>query len=311
MEGFVLTVGDPTRPGAYGLHLPALADVADMLVDAPEHWSDWHLELATGRGRPTEFVDDSRARLICEPSGWVDIDRASSTSTFHLPTEPAEHEIAQPRLGMSAVIAAHWRGNYSFHAGVFLAAGAAWGVLGDKGGGKSSLMATLALMGVPVLADDALILDGRGQVLAGPRCIDLREQTAAALGVGESIGVVGTRERFRMRLGPVPCEVPLGGFICLEWGKTAFVPVSPERRVGALAQSFALRLPERSEQAHVALMELLGLPMMRFRRPRALDRIQASARRLLHEIEALGTPRGRLLSAGRHPVAIDPGSPRS
>jgi hypothetical protein len=295
-----LTAGDLTRPGAYGLHLPALADAADVLVDAPEHWSDWHVELATGRGRPAEFVDDARARLLCKPSGWVDVDRASSTSTLHLPTKPAAYEIVQPRLGMSAVIAAHWRGNYSFHAGVFLAAGAAWGVLGDRGAGKSSLLATLALMGVPVLADDALILDGRRKVLAGPRCIDLRKQAATALGMGESIGVVGTRERFRMRLAPVPCEVHLGGFICLEWGKTAFAPVSPERRAGALAQSFALRLPERSEQAYVALMELLGLPMMRFRRPRALDRIQVSAQRLLAGIEALGTPRGQLLSAGRH-----------
>ncbi len=299
--GIVLTVGDLTRPGAYGLHLPALADAADMLVDAPKHWSDWHLELATGRGRPAEFVDDSRARLICKPSGWVDVDRASSTSMLHLPTKPAAYEIAQPRLGMSAVIAAYWRGNYSFHAGVFLAAGAAWGVLGDRGVGKSSLMATLALMGVPVLADDALILDGRQQVLAGPRCIDLRKQAATALGVGESIGVVGTRERFRMRLAPVPCEVPLGGFVCLEWGRMALISVPPDERVGALVRSFALRLPERSEQAHAALMELLVLPMVRFRRPRALVRIEESAQRLLREIEALDdAPRARIQSAGCH-----------
>jgi hypothetical protein len=294
-----------SRPGAYGLHLPALAGAGSLLVDAPEHWGDWHIELAAGNGSPAEFVDDSRARLICEPSGWVDIDRASATSTFHLPSEPAAHEIAQPRLGMSAVIAAHWRDNYSFHAGVFLAAGTAWGVLGDKGAGKSSLMATLALMGVPVLADDALILDGRGRALAGPRCIDLREQTAAALGVGESIGVVGTRERFRMALAPVPCEAPLGGFIWLEWGEAAFAPVSPEQRVGALAGSFALRLPERGEQAHVALMGLLALPMMRFRRPRALDRIEASAQRLLEEIEAL------LATVGPDsPADNRPGQPR-
>lgn len=289
----------PARPGAYGLHLPALAAAGDLLVEAPKHWDDWHIELATGSGRPAEFVDDRRARLICQPSGWVDIDRASRTSTLHLPRRPATHEIAQPRLGMSAAIAAHWCGNYSFHAGVFVAAGAAWGVLGAKGAGKSSLMATLALMGVPVLADDALILDGDGQALAGPRCIDLRKQTANELGVGESIGVVGTRERFRMRLDPVPCEVPLAGFISLGWGRDAFTAVPPGERVGTLAKSFALRLPERNEHAHVTLMDLLALRMMRFRRPRELTRIDESAQRLLLEIEALDAAALEALQTGR------------
>lgn len=286
-KGRAIRSSDVKRPGAYGLHLPTLAGAGDLLVDAPGHWGDWHVEFAAGSGRPAEFVDDRRARLLCQPSGWVDIDRASSTSTLHLPKRPAAHEIAQPRLGMSAAIAAHWRGSHSFHAGVFLAGGAAWGVLGDKGAGKSSLMATLALMGVPVLADDALVLDGRGQALAGPRCIDLRKQTAAELDAGESIGVVGTRERFRMHLAPVPCEAPLRGFISLGWGKAAFIPIPPEHRVGALVRSFALRLPERSEQNHTAFMELLALPMVRFRRPRALARIEESAQRLLLEIEEL------------------------
>lgn len=278
-----------TRPGAFGLHLPGLASASDLLVQAPDHWLDWHIELAEGEGRPEEFVEETRARLICEPSGWVDVDRESSTSTLHLPMVPTASEIAQPRLGTSAAIVANWHGNLGFHAGAFLASGAAWGVLGDKEAGKSSMLATLALMGVPVLADDALVLGGSLQVLAAPRCIDLRRETALALGAGESIGVVGTRERFRMSLGLVPCEVPLGGFIRLEWGETAFTAVSPEQRVGALVQGLALRLPERSKRAHAALMELLGLPMMCFWRPRALENIKASARCLLQEIETLGT----------------------
>jgi hypothetical protein len=75
----------------------------------------------------------------------------------------------------------------------------------------------------------------------------------------------------------------------------------PGKLVGALVRSFALRLPERSEQAHAALMELLVLPMVRFRRPRALVRIEESAQRLLREIEALDdAPRGRIQSAACH-----------
>src|SRR5690349_16730040 len=97
----------PSRPGAYGLRLPALACAGGLLGDAPEHWGDWHIELAGGSGRPAEFLDGARARLVCEPSGWVDIDRAARSSKLHLPEVPTAHEIAQPRLGITAIVAAH------------------------------------------------------------------------------------------------------------------------------------------------------------------------------------------------------------
>jgi hypothetical protein len=277
------------RPGAYGLHLPALAGAEGLLVDAPERWSDWHIELAAGSGRPTEFLDDSRARLICAPSGWVDIERAACTSTMHLPERPTMPEIAQPRLGITGIVAAYWRGDHGFHAGTFVADGLAWGILGSKGDGKSSLLATLALMGIPVLADDVLVVDRRLQGLAGPRCIDLRREAALELGLGESIGVVGTRERWRAGLAPVPCEVPLGGFVCLEWGKTAVSRVPLDERVRMLYANQALLLGEQRDPAVLlTLMELFALPMLRMRRPREIERIVKTADLLLDAIHGLG-----------------------
>jgi hypothetical protein len=289
--GIVLTVGDLTRPGAYGLHLPALADAADMLVDAPDRWSDWHIELAAGAGRPREFLDDARARLVCEPSGWVDIDRAARTSRMHLPGAPTLPEIAQPRLGITGIVAGYWRGDHSFHAGAFVAGGMAWGILGSKGAGKSSLLAMLASMAVPVLADDVLIVNGRLDVFAGPRCIDLRREAALALGLGESIGVLGTRERWRMHLRPAPCEVPLGGFVCLEWGSPAVSHVPPNDRVRTLYANLALPLGEQRDPAALStLMELLALPMVRIRRPREIERMDETADLLLGTISGLERP---------------------
>jgi hypothetical protein len=287
----VLTVGDLTRPGAYGLHLPALTGAADMLVDAPDRWSDWHIELAAGAGRPREFLDDARARLVCEPSGWVDIDRAARTSRMHLPEAPTLPEIAQPRLGITGIVAAYWRGDHSFHAGAFVAGGMAWGILGSKGAGKSSLLAMLASMGVPVLADDVLIVNGRLDVLAGPRCVDLRREAALALGLGESIGVLGTRERWRMHLRPAPCDVPLGGFVCLEWGSPAVSHVPPNDRLRTLYANLALLLGEQRDPAALStLMELLALPMVRIRRPREIERIAETADLLLGTISGLERP---------------------
>jgi hypothetical protein len=295
--------GAIARPGAYGLYLPTLADTGALLVDAPEEWTEWQIDLAVGDGRPTEFLDDSHARLVCEPSGWVDIDRAARSSTIHLPEVPGLEEIVQPRLGITSVVAAYWQGDHRFHAGAFVADGLAWGILGTKGDGKSSLLAGLASSGVQVLADDVLIVDRRLNALAGPRCIDLRRGAARALGMGSSIGVVGTRERWRTQLPQVPCEVPLGGFVCLEWGGAAVSQVSPEDRVRKLLASQALLIGEQHRDTAMlaSLMELIALPMLSMRRPRAIDRIVETGETLL---DALGRLDRRKASDG--PDAEEP-----
>jgi hypothetical protein len=285
--------GTIARPGAYGLYLPTLAGAEGLLVDAPQSWQAWQIELAAGSGRPAEFVDSSRARLICEPSGWVDIDRTTRTSTIHLPEPPSFAEIAQPRLGITGVVAAYWRGYHRLHAGAFVVDGRAWGILGSKGDGKTSLLAALASMGTPVLADDVLIIDRGLRALAGPRCIDLRRETALALGIGESIGVVGTRERWRAPLGRVPSEVPLGGFVCLEWGGSAISDVPLQDRVKLLYANRALLLGEQRDPAMLSSqMELFALPMLRMRRPAEIDSIAETGSLLLDAICDLGERNG-------------------
>jgi hypothetical protein len=276
-----------TRPGAYGLHLPALRDAGDLLVQAPEQWTEWQIALAEGSGSPEEFVEDSRARIRSAPSGWVDLDRSRCMSTMHLPRAPNPAEIAQPFLGSTAVVAAHWMGLHSFHSGAFVAHGRAWAILGTKGAGKSSLLAALSLRGQAILADDVLVVDRGLRGLAGPRCIDLRHETSAALGVGETLGVVGTRERWRMGLGPVEPEVPLGGWIQLEWGEPEIRGVPAQERVDALFANLALRAQSNDPAVLSRLMELFALPMLCVRRPRDIDRIDETAERLYGHLAAL------------------------
>lgn len=275
------------RPGAYGLHLPALRDAGDLLVQAPEQWTEWRIVLAEGSGSPEEFVEDSRARIRSAPSGWVDVDRSRRTSTLCLPGRPGPAEIAQPFLGSTAVVAAHWSGRHSFHAGAFVAHGRAWAILGTRGAGKSSLLAALSLRGLAILADDVLVVDEGLQGLAGPRCIDLRHETAAALGVGETLGVVGTRERWRMLLSPVDAEVPLGGWIYLDWGEPDIRRVPAQERVEALFANLALRAESRDPVVLARLMELFALPMLCVRRPPDIDRIDETAERLYGHLAEL------------------------
>lgn len=273
-------------PGAYGLRLPGLRDCRELL-QAPTQWTEWRIALGRGAGAPDELLEDSRARIRSAPSGWVDIDRQRRTSTINLPTTPSAAEIAQPFLGSTAIIVAHWAGWHSFHAGAFLADGRAWAILGAKGAGKSSLLAALERVGMPVLTDDVLVVDDRLRGLAGPRCIDLRSETASALDVGEPLGMVGTRERWRLHLDPVAPEVPLGGWIKLEWGAPEVRRVAPEQRVGELLANFALQAQSRDPATLSQLMELFALPMACVRRPRGFGQLAQTAERLACDLAYL------------------------
>jgi hypothetical protein len=273
--------GDARR-GAYGLHLPDLPDAAELLLAAPSAWIDWRIVRLPGEGQPSEFVEDARARLRAEPDGWVDVDLASASSTFSFPTAPGDRAMVHPYLASTASVVARWQGLQSFHAGAFVAGGRAWALLGQRGAGKSSLLAHLALGGVPVLTDDVLVV--RGMLgLAGPRCIDLRHATAERLGVGEALGVVGTRERWRLRTGPVEPEVPLGGWICLEWGERTIETMVPSHRLAAIFASLSLRVAPRDPSA---LMELLALPAFVLRQPQDVEELSETAERLLEHLDA-------------------------
>ena len=192
--------------GAYGMALPDIApETASLLGPAPADWPEWRLE-----HRPTGHEDweleklwPERARLRLSGGGWTEIDGSRRVAALHLP-DPPSHAIAHPYLGLIAAVAAYWRGWDYFHAGAVAVDGAVWGVLGERGSGKTSTLGFLARRpDVEILCDDVLVLDRELRGYAGPRCTDLREDAAAYLGVGEPLGVVGARERWRAPLGAV------------------------------------------------------------------------------------------------------------
>jgi hypothetical protein len=273
----------PAR-GAYGLRLPDLAGAGELLVEAPATWREWRVEHRAGAGQPAEFVHDDRARLRSEPDGWIELDRAARRSRVHLPHRPDDRELLHPRLASTAGVAARWHGLQSFHAGAFVHGGRAWALMGARGDGKSSLLAQLALDGVPILTDDVLVVRGTC-ALAGPRCVDLRREAAAALGAGEPLGVVGTRERWRLRTGAVAPEVALGGWVRPAWGEPGVERIAPDERLVLVFASLSLRVEPRDP---AALMELAALPGLVLRRPRRIDALAQSAQRLLEAVERLG-----------------------
>jgi hypothetical protein len=228
-------------------------------------------------------VSETRARLLLRNGGEIAIDRAQGEILFTVPEPVSDQALVHPYLAPAAAVIARWLGRESFHAGAFALDGGAWGVIGEREAGKSSLLAWLALQGRRVLSDDMLIVAGE-TAFAGPRSVDLRREAALHLGAGEELGVVGARERWRVGLPPIDPEAPLAGWIFLEWGARVSVrPVDPGERLARLLHHRGVRLPPAS---HEELLVLASLPAWELRRPPSWGSLADAGECLLDALEA-------------------------
>lgn len=163
----------------------------------------------------------------------------------------------------------------------------AWGVIGRREAGKSTLLAEADRRGIAVLADDLLIVDG-GDAFAGPRSLDLRETAAEHFGAGRPLGVVGRRERWRIDLGPVAVRVPLAGWIFLRWGSVPLAGhVAVRERLSWLAANRTVKI-DSSDPA--ALLRLASLPAVELTGLQRWESLAPLFEDLLVAIDRLETP---------------------
>lgn len=275
------TGGTPAQPtvGAYGLALSGVHDPRWM--ERPPHgWEPWRIIVEAG-SRPMGFqesVGPDCAELRLEPSGVARIDRERGETAFVLPSATLGPGLPHPYLGATAVVVAWWRGSLSFHAGSFVVDGGVWGILGDRGEGKSSTLAWMASVDMPVFSDDVVVLSG-DRVFAGPRCLDLREGAVRHFGVGEDIGVVGTRRRWRVSLPAVPQELPFRGWVALRWAEhVSLRRAGPAERLGLLTASRGMKAPD---SAAVAWLDALAKPMLVLERPKDWAHLEPAMHRLV------------------------------
>lgn len=278
----------PPERGAYGFGLrgAAVDGARELLVDAPTAWPLLELRCRVDTGPLPEYesVSEQHAELLLTAGGSVAIDRAALRADYTLPRAVSSGALVHPHLAPAAAVAARWLGRESFHGGTVIGGGGAWALLGAKEAGKSSTLAGLALAGHGVLADDLLVLDGP-TALAGPRAIDLREQSAYELGAGEPLGRIGLRERWRLALQPVAAEVPLHGWIVLAWGHGAptLTPIRGAARLQAIVPHRAVRLLPADP---AALVQLSALPCYELRRERAWSSLAGAIELLVEHMSA-------------------------
>jgi hypothetical protein len=275
---------EPDRPrGAWGIRIAAPEPAQGLLSPAPPDWPlvQVHAAVCDELSREVEW-GPRRAQYTLLGGHHIRIERDPLTVDLQLCRPTSEEAVIVPHLSSVGSTVALWNGNEAFHAGAFIHEAGAWGVLGEKGAGKTSTLAALDRLGLPVMTDDLLIYQ-QGNVLAGPRCLDLRRGPAAAMSQGEDIGVVGTRRRWRVYLGPCPLSAPLRGWLVPSWDDTNRIErIEPTERLRMLPRFRALQVPWEDP---ASLLELAAYPAYRWLRPRQLDDLEANTARLLELLD--------------------------
>jgi hypothetical protein len=283
-------LASPEARGAYGFRITGLDAFGRLLVDAEREWPtlavDWVEDdsFGPGDGPATESAvrfTPSGATIELGRTATIEIERTTARVTVRARSVAGGSAVIHPYLGGAASVVARWHNRESLHAGAFVAENAGWGVLGPRAAGKSSLLACLHLAGRPIVADDVLVLDGR-TAFAGPRSLDLRGETAEYLGIGEPLGRVGARDRWRVELPPISARTPLAGWVYLEWSdRVEVVPVRGRERLARLRQHLTVMdIPVGAQ----ALFELAALPSFELRRPRDWGSLELAGSRLLDAI---------------------------
>ena len=268
--------------GANGLAFPDLAENR-WLQRIPATWPAWDLKRSAGRGGGARLVNADHAMISLTPSGMLRLTRQERQAVMTVPDPGDDVPLIHPYLTSLAVIAAFWSGEHAMHAGAFISGDKTWIVLGSRGDGKSTLLACAHLLGLDVLCDDLVIVRD-GQVMVGPRCIDLRQGSAEALDVGAQLMRAGVR-RWRADLPEAPVSARATGVLTLGWTDGPDVIVD---EVGLEATTAALA-------AHEAVVTDLSTPdweplattldSVHIRRPRDLDNLLAGTGRVLERLD--------------------------
>jgi hypothetical protein len=259
------------RNGAYGLRFVGVSE--DELLVRLDPSSTWPVLRVALESRvepaPKDVIGEQTASVGLVNGQRALLDRRAGSAVLAGGGTVDDGRLIHPFLTVVATVFAWWRGHDAFHAGAFMADGAAWAVLGGRESGKSSQLAALALQGLSVLTDDLLVVTGL-TAFAGPRCVDLRPDAARALGLADRTETVRGGERMRLRGRGTSAEVTMGGLVFLAWGPGPVLrPLRPAERLERLTAQMSF--PARRQSAALQMAELPGWELRRPREWRSVE----------------------------------------
>jgi hypothetical protein len=270
--------------GAYGFRMVVpegqepLPDLAGVAEDAPSVCLSWSQGVADEQAYE---VGPRRFRMSTPGGGSLEVDGEAGTISAVLPEPVSAAAMVHPLATMPMSFLARWHGAATLHGGAFVHEGRAWVLSGEPMAGKSSMLAALAGDGVPILADDLVVVFD-GQVASGPRCVDLRPDVADRTPGARPLGEVAGRERFRLSTAPAPARAPLAGIVVLGWADDPAgdpAPLGTRERLEILhEQDYSVRLGPPDPEL---VFGLLDVPMWRLSRARDWREARAASDQLL------------------------------
>ena len=269
--------------GAYGLRIDGLGEQETLRVQGGGDWPPVTVQFRAGKssGAEREVGPDRALMPLYETE--LHMSREERRAVFVTERDFTVEEVVHPYLAPVAVVFARWDRRETLHAGAFVAGDGAWALLGEKTAGKSTTLAWLAEHGSDIVADDIVVLSD-GCALAGPRCLDVRDDASAYLEAGTPASMPREGGRNRVVLPPLRSQVPLRGIVYLEWGERTAV-----ERVPAGQRIERLVVQRQGASIHndpVDVLDLAALPALVLTRPRGLDALDHAGGALREAVSA-------------------------
>lgn len=260
-----------TDRGCYGLRLSGIRFDPRWTLPAPPGSAELNVRV-TAVDAPNPEGTSEVVELLGGARMCVNAD--ASRATFHADPQPTPVDLVHPWLAPAAARRSLALGRLTLHGGLINANGAAVAVVGHREAGKSTVVAHAALSGLDVMTDD-IIVWSEGRVFAGPRCVDLREGTAAHVG-GHRLSSSREGTRRRLALGPTVWDAPLAAIVVLAWAETTSLQrVGPSERLAELQEHLACAM---TTQARLSLLALAATPVWRLSRPYDFGQLDATVR---------------------------------
>jgi hypothetical protein len=254
-------------PSAYGLNFPGLDDDGYFLRAPEGAWPIVHASHERdhpGAPRMSPREQDLNRLERSSELGRVLLDRRTRTARYFTPWTLGTDEFVRPYLDNCVTAFSRWEGREVFHAGGFLTASGAWGLVGDSQAGKSTLLAALWQAGCGILTDDILVLDDE-RAFTGARCVDLRPEAVELLGLADQVRQVRRGTAQRLPMPPMESTVPFRGWVFLERGAERRVVRLPA--ADCLARVAGLRMWANVPTDPRRLLRYAALPAFEVRRP--------------------------------------------
>jgi hypothetical protein len=266
--------------GVYGLNVLGLGGAStytgEPLADSPV-LEVRQLEGEAPSGLESRLYDDRAVMPLLE-NGFLEVTREPAIATFTMPRTLSDDELLHPWLVPAAATVNAWHGRRVLHGGIVSDGQRALAIVGAKEGGKSTLLAWLALeAGLAVMGDDLVVFDGN-VVFAGPRCIDLRPSSVPRLPDVPGAKVVRDGTRLRLPLPGTPGTAELIGIVVLEWATDSAVDaVRPADRLGEILPH---ALTEGIPLGAAGVLGFAKYQMWRLSRPKDWNSLPGSAQLL-------------------------------